>query len=136
MILGSSCATELIRAADSLTEGPPEVRKRPKREQEGTTAIAADGVSVESGASFVLDPRRLAAEPTLPLPARFGGAFLAGLDCDRLDGSLGLKGDALGVAVSTRMRLEDDPRATAFWNGLAEIDPAWLEAVPASAPWR
>ena len=80
----------------------------------------------------MLDPGRLAAEPALPLPPLLVGALLSGLACRRLEGTLALTGEDIGLEVSTLLQLEDDPRGEALWKGMAPIEPAWLESVPSA----
>ncbi len=65
----------------------------------------------------------------MPLPARAAAELLRGLSCRRVEGSLALEGDALGLDFSM---LRQGEAGAALWKGSAPIDPAWLECVPAS----
>ncbi len=121
LVLGSS-RDELGRAIRSLAAGGD----RPEE-----AGLAGSGEPLDSGVSFALDASRLASERSLPVAARVAGEFLRGLSSRRLQGTLALKGDCLGLDVATLVRPEDAASA-ALWNGTATIDPAWLESVPSS----
>ena len=120
LIFGSS-RDELVRATRNLAEG--------KSRSPG--APAAPRKPLRSGASFVLDARRLLSEPATTTTTRAIAELLRGLSCRRLEGSLALEGDSLGLHCS--MLLEPEAAVgSALWKGSAPIEPVWLERVPAS----
>ncbi len=130
LVFGTS-REELLRAVRTLA---PEMTRLPApSRQAGPTgsAPAASDAALRSGASFVLDTGRFAALPSLPLPARLAAESLRGLSCRRVEGTLALVGDSLGLDFLTRIRSDEAPGST-LWKGIAPIDPAWLELVPSS----
>ena len=68
LIFGST-RDELLRAMRSLPSGHTALPTATGRADPQEAAPAGPGAPFESGAIFVLDPTRLATEPTLPLPA-------------------------------------------------------------------
>jgi hypothetical protein len=119
LIFGSS-RDELVRAARLLAGS-----------KAGLPAVPVSGKPLLSGASFALDVGRLAREPAPPLPARALAELLRGLSCRRVEGSLALEGDSLGLDFSMLLR-PDAGVGSALREGFAPIDPAWLECIPAS----
>jgi hypothetical protein len=130
LIFGSS-REELLRVVQSLAMGKTALPAAPGRGPAEEVVPAGSGEPLRSGLGFVLDGSRLAAEPGLPPPARFAAELLRGLSCRRLEGSLALVGDCLGLDLSTLLQLDGGPSA-AFWRASAPIDPVWLESVPRS----
>jgi hypothetical protein len=121
LIFGSS-REELVRATRNLAGA-----------KGGSPQAPGSGKPLLSGASVVLDGSRLASEPgqPMPVPARAAAELLRGLSCRRVEGSLALEGDALGLDFS--MLLQPDAGGdSALWKGSAPIDPAWLQCVPAA----
>jgi hypothetical protein len=86
---------------------------------------------IDSGLAFVLDPARLAQSGNGgELAWRRAACLLHGLQCRRLQGTLALKGDRLGLEVTTQ--LDQDARARMQAGRGATVEPEWLERVPSA----
>ncbi|HKI18095.1 MAG TPA: hypothetical protein VKA15_09450 [Isosphaeraceae bacterium] len=88
------------------------------------------GTQLDSGLIFDLDPAGLAVAKSGSLGLRRAVELIRGLGCRRLRGTLALKGDRLGLELTTS--LDRAARPAQADGSAAIIDPAWLEGIPSA----
>ena len=91
---------------------------------------APNQTQLDSGLIFDLDPAELTVGKSGSLELRRGVELLRGLGCRRLRGTLALKGDRLGLELTTS--LDRAARPARADGAAATIDPAWLEGIPSA----
>ncbi|WP_165220176.1 hypothetical protein [Aquisphaera insulae] len=89
------------------------------------------GRDVASGLLFRIEPSRLPEPQQSSDATRRAIALANGLGCRALDGSLAVRGDAIGLEVAGRL---DEHSPFGRVRGGRPIDPAWLAFAPADAP--
>jgi hypothetical protein len=85
---------------------------------------------LDSGLIFDVEPAELTVGKSESLELRRGVELLRGLGCRRLRGTLALKGDRLGLELTTS--LDRAARPARADGSRATIDPAWLAGIPSA----
>jgi len=127
----ASSRDELMRGLRQVRAGGPRSEGNVVQPIDGhasdVRSSRVPGTQIDSGLIFDLDPAGLVVAGSGSLELRRAVELIRGLGCRRLRGNLALKGDRLGLELTSSF--EAAARAD---RPAAVIDPAWLEGIPSA----
>ena len=130
-VVFGSTRDELLRALARLKRPRSAAPGKTGQEQPPGSGLFSSALTPESGATFVVDAKRLANIHSGPLPLKLPCELLRRLSCSKAHGTVALDGGCVGFELITQFPADKRVQSP-LWSRSGTVDPSWLAFIPST----